>query len=64
MTTEMTPLQQACLDLNAAIDAYWNSDYGVKFTGMGENFIIKITEAQQQCRAALEAEGIALGSNP
>ena len=62
--TETTELQQACMDLNAAIDEYWMADHGIKFTGMVEQFIVKITNAQQKCKAALEAEGIALGSNP
>lgn len=51
----MKSLQQACTDLNAAIDEYWNSDYGIKFTGMAENFIRKITDAQQKCKQAINA---------
>jgi hypothetical protein len=53
-----TPLQHAVIDLNAAIDAYWNdNERGLGLTGMGEHHMIRITEAQRRSRQALEAEG-------
>ena len=62
--TAPTKLQKEVMALNAAIDEFWNSDYGLRLTGMGEPFILKICNAQQRCKDALEAEGIPLGSNP
>ena len=63
-TTQTTPLQKAVMELNQAIDSYWNAPKGMRLTGMGEIFVKEITACQQKCKAALEGEGIALGSNP
>lgn len=53
-----TALQQACIDLNAAIDAFWmDSLRGLALTEMGSNHVAAITDAQATCRKALEAEG-------
>lgn len=62
--TLTTPLQQACMELNEAIDNYWNHPHGLRTTGMGSTFSKAICEAQQRCKLALEGEGIAQGSNP
>ena len=61
---QTTPLQQAVIDLNQAIDSYWNAPKGMRLTGMGEVFVKEISEAQQRCKIALEGEGVASGSNP
>jgi len=54
-----TQLQQACINLNAAIDAFWmDSARGLGLTGMGSNHMDAITDAQAACRKALEAEGV------
>jgi hypothetical protein len=53
-----TPLQEAVIALNQAIDGYWNDDVrGLGLTGMGEHHMKRITDAQYRCRLALEAEG-------
>jgi hypothetical protein len=61
---ETTPLQQACIELNQAIDSYWMSTKGFRLTGMAEVFVKEITAAQQKCKTALEGEGLPQGSNP
>ena len=62
--SKTTPLQQACIELNQAIDSFWNAPKGLRLTGMGEVFTKEISEAQQRCKIALEGEGVAMGSNP
>lgn len=56
MTTQTTPLQQAVIELNQAIDSFWNAPRGLRLTGMGEVFCKEITSAQQKCKQALEEE--------
>ncbi len=55
----MTELQAATIALNQALDTYWNDAIrGLGLTGMGEHHMIRISDAQRQCRKALEAEGV------
>lgn len=61
---KITDLQQAMIDINQAIDSYWNAPKGFRLTGMGEIFVKEITACQQRCKHALEREGIPQGSNP
>lgn len=49
-------LRKSMTALNHALDNYWDSSYGLTLTGMGENFLIRITEAQAECRAAMGNE--------
>lgn len=56
MKKEVTRLQQATIDLNNAIDNFWNNPRGLSLTGMGDVFCKEISTAQQKCKEALKEE--------